>query len=367
MAAALVLAACGGGEDPETPDPGTETPADPGDDPGEAGAGRAYDPDNVQFDELSFTIEAERTSQLMNRMAAKARTWEGIWGDNIRFTTTDEAVPALVSGAAWLVQNEPTTLWPALEQGVLDGVIVAVFNDQDSWNLFTAEGFDTPESLVGARFSGGAIGDSWNTVAEIIMRDEFGIDPADVEFVSIGGDSDARSEAMLAGQIDGFMGQPRHEPLVLEANGNVLFSETIDMAQGMYMTTREVWENNYDDVCAYLGGLFEANQWISSSDDPEWRDRIPELEQHLQDNGFDTSEAGLDIERVWETSQPTQFNWALDLGAPVEAWDRQLEILSRDGGEVSADFDWRDHVDFSCIWYLQEQAGLPLNPDPNDL
>ncbi len=381
MVAGLVLTACGGDDEPDTPDPGTETPddpaeepeepdEDPGDDPGEGeatGEGRPYDVSNVQFDELSFTFEAERTTQLINLMSAKERTWEGIWGDNISYTTTEEAVGALVSGAAWVVQQEPTVIWPALDQGVIDGVIIGVFNDTDSWNLFTAEGFDTPESLIGSRFSGGTIGESWNTVAEIIMRDEFGIDPAEVEFVSLGGGSDARVEAMLAGQIDGFMGQPRHRPLVEEGNGNVLFSETIDMAQGMFMTTREIWENNYDDVCAFLGGLFEANQWISTSTEPEWRDRIPEVEQYLQDNGYDTSEAGLDVARTWDTSQADEFNWALDLGAPAEAWDRQLEILSREGGEVSPDFDWRDHVDFSCIWHLQEEAGLPLNPDPNEM
>jgi ABC-type nitrate/sulfonate/bicarbonate transport system substrate-binding protein len=375
MVAGLVLAACGGADDAapapdtggDTADDGTDAADDTDDtdeDAGDDGSADAGGPPSLP--DLQMTFEAERTTQLMNLLSAKERTWNDTF-ESVTMTATEEPIPALVSGAAWLVQNEPTLLWPALEQGIVDGVIVGVFNDQDAWFLFSREGFDTPESLIGARFSGGSVGDSWNTVGEIIMREEFGIDPAEVEFVSVGGGSDSRAEALLAGQIDAFMGQPRHIPLVEEAGGYVLFGEFQDMAQGMFLVTRETMANHKDAVCAALGGLFEANQWISSSSEPDWGDRIEPISEYLTINGFDPSENGLDVVRTWETGQDSQFNWALDLGAPAEAFDRQQEILSREGGEISADFDWRDWVDFSCIWELQEAAGLPLNPDPNDL
>lgn len=359
LAAALVLAACSGSGSEEPAAAGTDG-AD-GEAPDDGG-----DAEELSLDALNMTFEAERTTVLMNLMSAKERTWNDTFSD-ISLTVTEEPIPALVSGAAWLAQAEPVALWPAIEQGVIDGVLVGVFNDQDAWFLFTREGFDTPESLLEARFSAGEVGDSWNTVAEIIMREELGIDPDDVEFVSVGGGSDSRVEAMLAGQIDGFMGQPRHIPLVEEDNGNMLYGEFVDMAQGMFMVERETWENNRDAVCAALGGLFEANQWISTSDDPTWEDRIPEIIEYLEANGYDPSENGLDVQRTWDTGQDTQFNWALDLGAPAEAFDTQQEILAREGGEISPDFEWRDHVDFSCVHELQEAAGLPLNPDPADL
>lgn len=362
IAVALVLAACGGEEPDAADEPGEPAAAeDPDDEQDEAD-----EAEELSISSLDLTFEAERTTQLMNLLAAKERTWDGIF-DEVNLTATEEPIPALVSDAAWIVQNEPTLLWPALEQGVVDGVLVGVFNDTDAWYLFSAEGFEEPEDLIGAKFSGGSVGDSWNTVGEIIMRNEFGIDPADVEFVSVGGGSDARVEALLAGQIDAFMGQPRHIPLVEEAGGHTLYGEVIDMAQGMFLVKRETMENNRDAVCAALGGLFEANQWIASGEEPDWSDRIPQIVEYLEENGYDPSPDGLDVQRTWDQSQADDFNWALDLGAPAEAWDRQLEILSRPDGEVSEDFDWRDWVDFSCVWELQEEAGLPLNPDPDDL
>lgn len=354
---ALALTACGGGADPEE-EPAAEEGAG-----GEEGGGEDGE---LSLSELSLTFEAERSTQLMNLMAAKERTWDDLF-DQVTLTATEEPIPALISGAAWIVNNEPTLLWPAIEQGVVDGVLVGVFNDTDAWYMFTSADITEPEDLIGAKFSGGAVGDSWNTVARLIMTDEFGIDPDQVEFVSVGGGSDSRLEAFLAGQIDGFMGQPRHVGLVQEAGGTVLYEEVVDMAQGMFLVERETMENNKDAVCAALRGLFEANQWISSGEEPDWRDRQEQVEEYLVANGYDPSEAGLNIDETWEQSQQFEFNWALDLGAPVEAWDRQLTIMSREGGEVSSDFDWRDHVDFSCIWELQEEAGLPLNPDPDEM
>lgn len=352
-AVVLALTACSGGGGGGTDD-STEPAAD-----GEASGG-------VSIPELSMTFEAERSTQLMNLMSAKERTWDDMF-DSVTLTATEEPVPALISGAAWIIQNEPTLLWPAIEQGVVDGVIVGVFNDTDAWYMFSSADITSPEDLIGSRGSGGSVGDSWNTVAEIIMTEEFGIDPADVEFVSVGGGSDARVEAFLAGQIDWFMGQPRHVPLVEEGGGNVLYEEVVDMAQGMFLVTRETMENNRDAVCGALRGLFEANQWIASGEEPDWSDRRPQVEEYLTTNGYDPSPSGLDVQRTWEQSQQHNFNWALDLGAPVEAWDRQLQIMSREGGEISADFDWRDHVDFSCLWELQDEAGLPRNPDPDEM
>ena len=57
----------------------------------------------------------------------------------------------------------------------------------------------------------------------------------------------------------------------------------------------------------------------------------------------------------------------MDLGADEVMFDDVQRIMQREGGELSADFDWRDHTDFSCVWDLQEAAGLPLRPSPADV
>lgn len=357
-AAALLLAACGGAaEEPEE-----AAPAETEEATEEAG-------EELSLTTLAFTFEAERTTQLMNLMAAKERTWDNIF-DEVVYSVTEDPIPLLISGERWLINGEAITLWPAMEQGLVDAVIVGVFNDVDSWFLLAGPGIETPEDLVGKRFSGGEIGDAWWTVAGIIFDEEFGIPFDSVEQVTIGGGSDDRMEALLAGQIDAFMGQPRHVPPVLEAGGTCLYCEYRDLAQGLFIVKRETMENNRDAVCAALGGLFEANQWFQSDGpvgESDWRNVQPEVEQYLIDNGYDPSPGGLDVENTWATSQGTEFNWAMDLGASAEMFDDVATIMSREGGEISPDFEWRDYTDFSCIWDLQEAAGLPLNPDPADV
>ncbi|MEY3071835.1 MAG: hypothetical protein RLZZ353_31 [Actinomycetota bacterium] len=363
LATALLLAACGGAEEAADEPAPAPAPAESGD------SGAAEEPVELSLDTLAFTFEAERTTQLMNLMAAKERTWDNIF-DEVVWSVTEDPIPLLVSDERWLVNGEALALWPAMEQGIVDAVIVGVFNDVDSWFMLTAPGIEKPEDLIGKTISGGKVGDSWWAVAEIIFNEEFGIPFSDVEQITMGGGSDARMEALLAGQLDAFMGQPRHVPPVLEAGGSCLWCEYKNLAQGLFIVKRETMENHRDAVCAALGGLFEANQWFQS-DGPvgqsDWRNVQPEVEEYLVANGYDPSEGGLDVNRTWETSQGTEFNWAMDLGASVEAFDDVQRIAQREGGEVSSDFDWRDYTDMSCVWDLQEAAGLPLNPDPAEM
>jgi ABC-type nitrate/sulfonate/bicarbonate transport system substrate-binding protein len=359
LATALVLTACGGSDEPAAPAP---APAPAPEEPAE-------ETPELSLKTLAFTFEAERTTQLMNLMAAKERTWDNIF-DEVVWSVTEDPIPLMISDERWLINGEAITLWPAMEAGLVDAVIVGVFNDVDSWFLLTGPGIEKPEDLVGKKLSGGSIGDAWWTVAEIIFNEEFGIPFSEVQQITVGGGSDARMQALLAGQIDAFMGQPRHVPPVLEAGGNCLFCEYRDLAQGLFIVKRETMENHKDAVCAALGGLFEAHQWFQS-DGPattsDWRNVQPEVEEYLRANGYDPSEGGLNVERTWATSQGTEFNWAMDLGATAEMFDDVQRIMNREGGELSKEFDWRDYTDFSCIWDLQEAAGLPLRPSPADV
>jgi hypothetical protein len=358
VATALLLAACGGSDEPAAPAEPAPAPAEPTEETPE-----------LSLKTLAFTFEAERTTQLMNLMAAKERTWDNVF-DEVVYSVTEDPIPLMISGERWLVNGEAITLWPAIEAGLVDAVIVGVFNDVDSWFMLTAPGIETPEDLVGKKFSGGSVGDAWWVVAEIIFDEEFGIPFSDVEQVPVGGGSDARMEALLAGQLDAFMGQPRHVPPVLEAGGNCLFCEYRDLAQGLFIVTRETMENNRDSVCAALGGLFEAHQWFQTdgpAETSDWRSVQPQVEEYLVANGYDPSEGGLNVENTWATSQGTEFNWAMDLGADASMFDDVQRIMNREGGEISPEFDWRNHTDFSCVWDLQEAAGLPLRPSPADV
>ncbi len=371
LGAALLLAGCGGnGEqdpEPEAPTDGAEN-GDDGDDEGDpegddAAAGE------LSLTELRMSFPTERVGMLMQLYGSKVE-WDKVF-DSVELTQTIEGVAGLVSDSVWIAMDEPAALWPALESGLVDGVLVANVQDVDNWYLCAAPDIQTPEDLIGGQFTGGEVGNAWNVVGAKIMQEELGIDPAEVEFVSVGGGSDAWVEALLAGQVDAAMCQPRHMPLMEEAGGNLLYQEQVNIATEMFLVMRDTWENHQDAVCAAVGGMFDFRQWMLDSEEDDWSDRMPELTRLLEDAGYDTSEAGLDIERYWETTQQlTGFSWTMTLGTPAEAMDLQYDVLSREGGEggeISADFDWREHVAYDCVWEKQEAAGLPLVPDPSDI
>jgi hypothetical protein len=54
-------------------------------------------------------------------------------------------------------------------------------------------------------------------------------------------------------------------------------------------------------------------------------------------------------------------NWSLDGGSSVESFDAWNQDMI-DNGNVPEGFDWRDHVDFSCLWEAQEKLGLEQSP-----
>ena len=54
-------------------------------------------------------------------------------------------------------------------------------------------------------------------------------------------------------------------------------------------------------------------------------------------------------------------NWSLTGGAPEDSFDEWNEGMIK-AGNVPDDFDWREHVDFSCLTEVQEKLGLEVEP-----
>jgi hypothetical protein len=355
----LFLAACPAeeAEVAEPEEPADEAVAEEAEDPGD-GPPMFTDP---SISDLDIVFERDRFTILLHTLPAQDRLWSDTF-DNVNVVYSDDPVAPLVGGAAWIVQAEPGIMWPALEQGIVDGVITGITDDKEFWYLMCREGIDEPEDMIGQRITGGTVGDTWITIGRIILRDEFGMDPDDMEWVSVGGGSDGRMEAMLAGEVDCFMGQPRNLPPTEEAGGSALFAERVENAQLQFVVQRETWENNRDAVCAAMEGHLEAVLWVTDYEESEGVDKIPEMEELYERYGYDPAE----VEDNWVSSYP--FVTSRDMGATVEALDQQQEIhKGADDPAISQDFDWRDYADFSCLWELQEAYGLAPNPDPDEL
>ncbi len=328
----LVVSACGGSDDDSGP---TGEP--------------------LSLPNLEAVIRAEHPNNVWPWIVFEDGGYREAAGfESLNTTYTDEAVSALRSGEAWFAQMDPEVAWPANEQGVGDFVAVAVVRDGAAWYMGVSADIETPDDLRGARVSAGPPGDPWTIVARIILEEEFGIGADEVEWVAVGGGANTRMEALAAGQIDAAMLQIRHVGPVEELGGHMIYADIVEFPEQLYFVTRDTLESHGDAVCALVDQLVEMHQWASADGGQANRDANVEMQQA---RGIDVAQNWIDdYERFMTTT------YATDAGVSVMALERSLETA-----EVSDAFDWRDHVDFSCLWEAQERRGLPLNPNPDEI
>jgi ABC-type nitrate/sulfonate/bicarbonate transport system substrate-binding protein len=237
--------------------------------------------------------------------------------------------------------------------------IVGVEKDTEAWFIGIAKGVDENQ-LEGLKISGGAPGDRNITVGEKSLE-AMGVDPESMEWVSIEGSSDDRLNALLAGQIDVAVLQPRHLIPLDKAGGEMIYQEFVDAPQEVWVVTEDFISENEDAVCAYLEGRIKAKRWIGEGDD--YTDNQDAAIALAEKPPYRLEPAEGDIAE-WATE--ITDNWALDGGAPADAFEQWNQDMI-DNGNVPEDFDWKDHVDFDCLWQIQEELGLEQNPSSDEL
>jgi ABC-type nitrate/sulfonate/bicarbonate transport system substrate-binding protein len=336
----LIAAACGG-------DAGTSGGAGGGD--GDGGLG-------VERPELAID-----TDDYMNNLAwavADARYWSDLgFTKPAKVVATDEYMAGLLGGNVWVAQGESDVVWAALAEGSVPMKMVGVEKDSEAWFLGIRKGIDK-NNLEGLKISGGPPGDRNITVGEKILED-MGVDPESMEWVSVEGSSDERLTAMLAGQIDVAVLQPRHLIPLKEAGGEMIYQRFEDAPQEVWVVTSDFLEANQDAVCAYLQGRIQAKRWLGAGENyTKNQDEAIELGRE-----YDLEPAEGDLAE-WETE--ITGNWAMDGGAPADAFEQWNQDMIANGN-VPEGFDWREHVDFTCLWQVQEELGLEKNPNPDEV
>jgi ABC-type nitrate/sulfonate/bicarbonate transport system substrate-binding protein len=291
---------------------------------------------------------------------ADERYWPDLgFEEPAQIFATDEYMAGLLGGDVWVAQGESDVIWAALAEGSVPMKIVGVEKDTEAWFIGIREGVDE-NNLEGLKISGGATGDRNITVGEKSLED-MGVDPESMKWVPIEGSSDDRLTAMLAGQIDVAVLQPRHIIPLEREGGKMIYQEFVDAPQEVWVVTADFLEENEEAVCAYLEGRIAAKMWMGEGEDlaanqEEAIEIGREHEQNLEPAEGDLAE--------WQTE--ITDNWALDGGAPAAAFDQWNQDMI-DNENVPEDFDWREHADFTCLWEAQENLGLELNPSPDDI
>jgi ABC-type nitrate/sulfonate/bicarbonate transport system substrate-binding protein len=337
LTAALLVAACGGDDD------------DGGSGDGGGGGGG----DGLSLDQVKLAIDNDDYMNQLAWMIADDKYWPDLgFTKKADVVASDEYIAGLVGGSVWIAQGESDVIWSALAEGSVPMKIVGVEKDTEAWFLGIREGVDK-DSLEGLKISGGPAGDRNITVGEKIL-DELGVDPESMEWVQIEGGSDDRLQALIAGQIDVAVLQPRHLLPLDEANGEMIFQEYKDVPQEVWVVKSETMEDNKDAVCAYLEGRIAAKQWASEGE--EFTDNQDAAVAIGEKYDLEPTEGDLD---EWQAEM--EYNWALTGGAPLDAFEQWNEDMIANGN-VPDGFDWKEHVDFSCLTQAQENLGLEVQP-----
>jgi ABC-type nitrate/sulfonate/bicarbonate transport system substrate-binding protein len=263
----------------------------------------------------------------------------------------------LLGGNVWVAQGESDVIWAALAEGSIPMKIVGVEKDTEAWFIGIRKGIDK-NNLEGLKISGGPPGDRNITVGEKSLE-AIGVDPESMEWVTVEGSSDERLAALLAGRIDVAVLQPRHIIPLERAGGQMIFRRYVDSPQEVWVVTADFLEQNQDAVCAYLKGRIEAKRWIGAG--PDYKKNQDEAIELARGHRLEPAEGDL---AEWESE--ITGNWAMDGGAPADAFDQWNEDMIANEN-VPEGFDWREHVDFTCLWQVQEELGLKKNPNPDEV
>lgn len=270
---------------------------------------------------------------------------------------SDDYLAGLIGGSAWIVEAESDAIWGALEEGSVDMTVVGVHQDRELHFLAANPDVDITD-ISGYRITGGEPGARNVIVAENVLK-ELGFDPEDNEFITVPGGPEARFAAMVAGQVDLAILQVEQIELMPEIDGQVVYNERVTVPQATWAVLTETMENNRDAVCAFVLGELQARQWLSAGDAEENQDEAIEIGREY---GLEPAEVDLNN---WKINFIGGTN-SMDGGATVESFNQWTEDMVS-VGIVSEDFNWSEHVDFSCLWEAQEALDLEPRPNPDEM
>ena len=309
----------------------------------------------LSIPQVKFATMSNDAIDLMFVYAADELTWPKVgFTEPAKVISTDDILPALYSKEAWVAQGGTNVFWVADQEGSVDLVVIGIDKDDEIRTFGTRPGITSVADLKpGSKISGGDAGD-WDELVLGIILNDLGIDPKQMTIVAMGGGADARMEALLAGQLDAAIIQPRNVGPITRAGGAVLYQKTVDFPQEAWAVTRDTLNNNRDAVCAFVLGRIQAKQWAYEGEDHLTnRDAAASFVEKHQ---IEPSQDELD-----EWIQELEHNQSLDGGSSAEALD-QVVVGLQQMGLLEAGFDWRNYSDFSCVNEAQATLGLPKRP-----
>lgn len=310
----------------------------------------------LSLKQVKLAIDNDDFMNQMAWMIADENYWPKLgFTEKAEVVASDEYLAGLFGGDVWVAQGESDAIWAALAEGSVPMKIIGVEKDSEAWYLGIRKGVDK-NNLRGLKISGGPAGDRNIVVGEKILTG-MGVDPKSLQWVQVEGGSDDRLAALIAGNLDVAVLQPRHVIPLQKAGGQMIHQEFRQVPQEVWVVKAETMQKNRDAVCAYLEGRIAAKRWASQGKD--YADNQKAAVAIAENRGLKATEGDLS---EWKLEM--EGNWSLDGGSSLQSFDEWNQDLINNEN-VPKDFNWREHADFSCLTEVQKKLGI--TPNPGDL
>ncbi|HZD37381.1 MAG TPA: ABC transporter substrate-binding protein [Actinomycetes bacterium] len=267
--------------------------------------------------------------------------------NDVKVVTSDEFVAGLVGGSIDISQGD-TDQWLNAAQKSHKVVFLGTYRSKEWHILGASKDVKAPQDLVGRKVTAGQRGGRNEFVLKTMLQ-ESGVDPAKVDFVPLGGGSDARLQALINNQVQGAVIFPRHIKPLERAGGRILYNKLTDVPQEGVATRTDFLDENRATVVAYWKATLKARQYMQD------RSHQAEILQIMRSHKF---EIPPDFEALYSTEiDQISPDGGLDTAKMDELvqQEQQLDILPKN-------LDWKQFTKLEPLWEAQQALGLPRNP-----
>lgn len=355
---ALVATACSGADDvaetvteniAETVTENIEpTSAEAGASETEVASGEYCSDDDVAAD-ISVGINNPNYATQLAVVIADERGYfeeEGI--TDVEILETDDYIAGLIGGSLTIAQGDTDVMFGSAEASGEDIRYLGTYRNGEYQIMGVAPGIEEPEDLIGQPVTGGDLEGRNTSLMQKYLK-ELGIDPEEVDFVPMGGNSDARLQATIEGTVKAASLFPRHRVPLEEAGGFFMYEEFEINPQEGVMAMGDTVDNDCATVVAFLKATLRARQDMYDFD------RKEETLELMRDRGFDippyfADEYEVEVEQV-------SVDGGFDIQEMEDLVTEQTEL-----GNLPEDLDWRQYVQLDPLHKAQEELGVEMNP-----
>lgn len=273
--------------------------------------------------------------------------------EEIEYVLSEEYIPGLLGGSLDVTHADTNVVIGSAFESGEPIKLIGLYRTSEWQIMGVAPGIEEPEDLIGQSVTGGQL-EGRNTVVQRQILERMGVDPNEVQFVPTSGGSDGRLQALLAGTVQGASVFPRHRFALEEAGGKFIYEELFPAPQEGFAAMQGWLEENHDTAVAWLAAELRGRMFVSDEANKD------EAYATMIERGFEIPDEFIELYDV----EIEQFS--PDGGFDVAEMDTFIDEL-KETGDVPADAEWRDHVDFTYLWEAQDLLGIPRSPNPDDM